>query len=268
MVVCCLLAADSHFLHAETIGLKEAKSMARKFFNEAKGYVTPPVDYVYNGKDLTTHRLFTPFYVFNSPTGGFVVISAENKAFPILGFSLNSDFRKDKMADMSKEVLKDFSRDIELIRYDSRIPSEAIEEWRAYPEVVFNILKGNENGNYYHASLYDSESNWMVRKRAVEFDYDDGVPLDAAEYGETEVVRIERPAPPEISFNGSGHLSFSLPQGIDRILVFDVAGKEVAHKSFKGNTSAYIDLAANPNGFYIALVIDKNGISHSAKIYR
>ena len=75
MAVCGLQVTGGHQIYAETIGQKEAKAMAQKFFNESKNYVTPPVSYVYNGKDLTTQRLFTPFYVFNSPSGGFVSVT-------------------------------------------------------------------------------------------------------------------------------------------------------------------------------------------------
>ena len=75
-------------VQAETVTQKQAKAVAQQFFNKAFGRTMPQPKYVYNGRRLTTQRLFVPFYVFTLPTQGYVIVSAENKAFPILGYSL------------------------------------------------------------------------------------------------------------------------------------------------------------------------------------
>ena len=265
--ICGFTAAGCNHAFAETVGQKEAKSMAQKFFNESRNYVTPPVSYVYNGKDLTTQRLFTPFYVFNSPSGGFVVISAENKAFPILGYSLSGKFDKDKMTPMVKSILSDFSRDIELIRYDSRIPTDAIDQWITYPDVVFDMLKNPENDDFYAVSFDDRDAVWMVRRNAVEFDFETEAPV---EYGLTPmaVEVIDIPESPQVVANGAGHFSLSLPCNVERVLVYDISGSIVEHKTYRNTNTAHIDIAAHPNGFYIALLIDEFGICHATKLYR
>lgn len=268
MAVSGLLPGGGHLLHAETIGQKEAKAMAQKFFNESRNYVTPPVSYVYNGKDLTTQRLFTPFYVFNSPSGGFVVVSAENKAFPILAYSLKGSFDKDRMTPMVREILSDFSRDIEMIRYDSRIPSDAIEQWATYPEIVFDMLKNPANDDFYAVSFRDrADDFWMVRRVATEFDFETEKPV---EYGlaPADAFSVEMPVAPEVTSNIAGHFALSLPVEIDKVIVYDVAGMMVQQRKFRNTNIAHVDLAANPNGFYIALVIDRDGIGHAVKLYR
>lgn len=262
-----LMSGGCQLLQAETVGQKEAKAMAQKFFNESKNYVTPPVTYVYNGKDLTTQRLFTPFYVFNSPSGGFVVVSAENKAFPILAYSLKETFNKDKMTPMVRSILTDFSRDIEMIRYDSRIPSDAIEQWATYPEVVFDMLKNPENIDYYAVSFDDNESFWMVRREATEFDFETFEPVEQA-FAPAEVFAVSLPETPVVTSNKGGHFALSLPKDIERVVVYDVTGMMVENKKFKNTNVAHVDLAAHPNGFYIALVIDVDGIGHAVKLYR
>ncbi|MDE7420870.1 MAG: Spi family protease inhibitor [Muribaculaceae bacterium] len=267
MAVCCLMPAEGYHMHAETVGQKEAKSMAQKFFNESKNYVTPPVNYVYNGKDLTTQRLFTPFYVFNSPSGGFVIVSAENKAFPILAYSLKESFNKDKMTPMVRSILTDFSRDIELIRYDSRIPSDAIEQWATYPEVVFDMLKNPDNEDYYAVSFDDNKSFWMVRREATEFDFETAEPVEQA-FAPAEAFTVSLPETPIVTSNIGGHFALSLPMDIERAVVYDVTGMIVENKKFKNTNVAHVDLAAHPNGFYIALVIDVDGIGHAVKLYR
>ncbi|MDE7346865.1 MAG: Spi family protease inhibitor [Muribaculaceae bacterium] len=267
MAVCALTPAGGHLLHAETIGQKEAKSMAQKFFNESRNYVTPPVSYVYNGKDLTTQRLFTPFYVFNSPAGGFVVVSAENKAFPILAYSLKDNFDKDKMTPMVKDILSEFSRDIEMIRYDSRIPSDAIEQWATYPEVVFDMLKNPDNDDYYAVSYDDGESFWMVRRVATEFDFEIEDPVEYA-YAPAETISVAIPEAPMVTSNIAGHFVLSLPMDIERVIVYDVTGMMVENRKYRNTNVAHVDLASHPNGFYIALALDHDGIGHAVKLYR
>ena len=267
MAVCGLMPAGGHLLHAETVGQKEAKAMAQKFFNESRNFVTPPVSYVYNGKDLSTHRLFTPFYVFNSPAGGFVVVSAENKAFPILAYSLSERFDKDRMTDMTREILTDFSRDIEMIRYDSRIPSDAIEQWTTYPEVVFDMLKNPENDDYYAVSFDDGESFWMVRREATEFDFETKDPVEYA-FASDDTLSVTVPEVPAVTSNIAGHFALSLPMDIERVIVYDVTGMMVENRKFRNTNVAHVDLSAHPNGFYIALAIDIDGVGHAVKLYR
>lgn len=267
MVACMLLPASAYHSHAETVGQKEAKAMAQKFFNESRNIVTPPVKYVYNGKDLTTHRLFTPFYVFNSPSGGFVVVSAENKTFPILAYSLKESFDKDKMTPMVRSILSDFSRDIEMIRYDSRIPSDAIEQWASFPVAVFDMLKNPEKEDYFSVSFDDKDGTWMVRRKATEFDIETKSPV---EYSLTQEApkAYSLPETPIVTSNIAGHFALSLPINIQRVLVYDVAGVMVENKKYRNTNVAHIDLAAHPNGFYIALVIDDVGVGHAVKLFR
>lgn len=266
-VCAAMMATVCIAVNAETVGMKQAKSMAQNFFNESRHFVTAPVSYVYNGKELTNQRLFTPFYVFNSPTGGFVIISAENKAFPILGFSLTQTFDKGKMTPMVKSILSDFARDIEMIRYDSRMPSDAIDQWETYPNVVFDIFDNPKNDDFYAASYDDNEAVWMVRKYATEFDFETSQPVEFA-LAPVEEISIELPEAPVVTSNGAGHFAVSLPIDIDCAIIYNVAGTMIFQKKFRNTNTAYIDLGGEPNGFYIALLIDKNGVRHATKLYR
>ena len=126
---------------AEIVTHAQAMRLAQQFFNEAAGeIVTPPVEMVYKGKNLTTNKLFTPFYTFNSPRGGFVIISADNKTFPILAYSLTSGFDENRLTPGERRLLRNYARDVELIRYDSRVPEEAIAAWSHFPQYVHGLL--------------------------------------------------------------------------------------------------------------------------------
>lgn len=126
---------------AETVSQKAASQMAHAFFNHAAGQVMAEPKMVYNGRKLTTDHLFVPFYVYNNPAGGFVIISAENKAYPILGYSLKDKFDPEHIGSAEKALLSEYARDIEYIRYDSRVPEDAIAAWGNYPEYIDSILK-------------------------------------------------------------------------------------------------------------------------------
>lgn len=127
-----LLLAGPLSVYAETVSQKEAKHIATQFFNAANGRIMAPPKYVYNGRRLTTNSLFPPFYVFNHPAGGFVVISAENKAFPILGYNLKENFDPDKLSSSTKDLLRLYAIHIENIRYDSSATEDAVRAWEIY----------------------------------------------------------------------------------------------------------------------------------------
>lgn len=114
---------------AETVSQKQAAQIARTFFNAANKRVQAPPKMAWNGRRLTTDRLFSPFYVYNNPAGGFVIISAENKAFPILGYSLTDRFDPNDIGMRLKTLLSLYAGHIERVRYDSRVPEKAIAAW-------------------------------------------------------------------------------------------------------------------------------------------
>lgn len=135
-----LAAALPFGARCEIVTQKQAMQLARQFFDIAYGETTAPPKMVYNGKRLTTDRLFTPFYVYNNPRGGFVIISAENKTFPILAYSLTSSLDADGLTESEKGWLQNYAHDIEMIRYDSRTPEEAISAWHDFKSYVKDLL--------------------------------------------------------------------------------------------------------------------------------
>lgn len=130
-----------HTVSAEVVTQKQARRIAQAFFDHAHGIKTAAVDYVYNGKALTTNRLMTPFYLFNHPKGGYVIVSAENKCFPILGYNLDARFDKGNIDESLFKLLSLYAKHVEQIRYDSRLPEDAIAAWQDLPTYIDNLLK-------------------------------------------------------------------------------------------------------------------------------
>ena len=140
LYVAVLLPLFASTMSAETVSQKEASSIAQLFFNAANGKVMAKPNLVYNGRRLTTDRLFSPFYIYNHPAGGFVIISAENKAYPILGYSLTENFNPENIEGSLKAILTRYALDIEAIRYDDRVPEDAIEKWNDIQGYIGAIL--------------------------------------------------------------------------------------------------------------------------------
>lgn len=368
------LAAGAFVVPAkgETVSQREALARASTFFNAAKGEVMAQPKLAYTGRRLTTKSLFIPFYVYNHPSGGFVIISAENKAFPILGYSLTESFDEGKMGDTQRALLRSYARDIERIRYDSRVPYEAISAWNDYPHYVDSLLTSIYNatdptispsealesmesviasddaamvsatyspsqwealindelltnrsaaigiydptlasgegdflptvahgrrGDYYRLTL-DSPNSSLYRLFATEY-LSDG---EIASLG-----KVSRPEPePEQEWDapftfheefmaqtraerekeraalenalvvteptayrlGGGHFEIRMPEKIDLVRVYNLAGSNVRQYRFADTSVASLDLSPEPAGLYIVLLRGLSGKTYGLKIAR
>lgn len=291
--------------HAETVSRKEANSIAGTFFNAAYGEVTAPPQMVWNGRQLTTDRLFSPIYVYNSPKGGYVIISGENKAYPILAYSKVRKFDKDKISDDEKEVLKTYAREIELIRYDPRIPAKAMEAWRNIPEYISAVLASPYNSDEYRAlgeerkDMLESlarSGNQILMPSAVEFSLydpdayreltlddvtaaDDEIPFKFYEDFIREVSRENRerdikleeiisPSRPVVKALGGGHFEISFPENIRMMRIYTIGGMQMMEKYYKETSLMNIDMSVLGSGYYIGLALADSGNVFGFKLYR
>lgn len=291
--------------HAETVSRKEANSIAGTFFNAAYGEVTAPPQMVWNGRQLTTDRLFSPIYVYNSPKGGYLIISGENKAYPILAYSKVRKFDKDKISDDEKEVLKTYAREIELIRYDPRIPAKAMEAWRNIPEYISAVLASPYDSDEYRAlgeerkDMLESlarSGNQILMPSAVEFSLydpdayreltlddvtaaDDEIPFKFYEDFIREVSRENRerdikleeivsPSRPVVKALGGGHFEISFPENIRMMRIYTIGGMQMMEKYYKETSLMNIDMSVLGSGYYIGLALADSGNVFGFKLYR
>ncbi len=291
--------------HAETVSRKEANSIAGTFFNAAYGEVTAPPQMVWNGRQLTTDRLFSPIYVYNSPKGGYVIISGENKAYPILAYSKVRKFDKDKISDDEKEVLKTYAREIELIRYDPSIPAKAMEAWRNIPEYISAVLASPYDSDEYRAlgeerkDMLESlarSGNQILMPSAVEFSLydpdayreltlddvtaaDDEIPFKFYEDFIREVSRENRerdikleeiisPSRPVVKALGGGHFEISFPENIRMMRIYTIGGMQMMEKYYKETSLMNIDMSVLGSGYYIGLALADSGNVFGFKLYR
>lgn len=287
--------------HAETVSRKEANSIAGTFFNAAYGEVTAPPQMVWNGRQLTTDRLFSPIYVYNSPKGGYVIISGENKAYPILAYSKVRKFDKDKISDDEKEVLKTYAREIELIRYDPRIPAKAMEAWRNIPEYISAVLASPYDSDEYRAlgeerkDMLESlarSGNQILMPSAVEFSlydpdayreltlddvtaapfkfYEDFIREVSRENRERDIKleEIVSPSRPVVKALGGGHFEISFPENIRMMRIYTIGGMQMMEKYYKETSLMNIDMSVLGSGYYIGLALADSGNVFGFKLYR
>lgn len=291
--------------YAETVSQKQASKIAEAFFNESYGVYVAAPKLAWNGRQLTTDRLFSPFYVYNHPKGGFVIIAAENKAYPILGYSKTGKFDSTKLTDDERTLMEKYAHEIELIRYDSREPSRAIAAWRNLPLSINRALTNPYDTPEYDAlddegremiETIDRRNNSIMMPSAIEFDlYDpsryrrltlDDVTVQSEEipfafYEEfiDEIRREEEaryaaldavisPTEPVVSILGGAHYSIQFPHTVSLVYVYSLSGTRVMEKYYPDASLVNIDLSALPQGFYVLLALDEESVAYGIKVYR
>lgn len=308
-IISAILGAVGLFpvgMKGETVSQKQAMGIAQTFFNTLYGEVTAPPKLVWNGRQLTTDRLFNPFYIYNSPKGGFVIISAENKAYPILAYGKNTAFSRDQLGDDENDLLKQYAREIEMIRYDSRIPTSALSAWQnmntyldrtvktPYATSEFNNLSEERRDKI---EEIDRRNGWIAMPTAVEFAiydpdayrditlddvlaeeeeeipfafYEDFLATIAAESAARDLALEEMltPTKPIVKSLGGGHFEITFPEDIRLMRVYGMNGGMGMERYFKETPVVNIDLSALTPGFYVGLVLSDSGKIYGFKLYR
>ena len=295
--------ANCFVIQAETVTRKEANSLAQTFFNAAYGEVTAPPQMVWNGRQLTTDRLFSPLYVYNSPKGGYVIIAAENKAYPILAYSTRRKFDREKLSEEEKAMLTKYAREIEIVRYDSRIPANALKAWQNLPQYVAAILKEPYMSDEYNAlsdeqreklESLDRAGNQILMPQATEFDLynpdnfreitlddvtEEEIPFKFYEDFIREVNKenLERqisldelisPTKPVVKALGGGHFEIAFPESVRMMRVYAVGGMQMMEKYYKETSLMNLDLSALASGYYVALALADSRKVYGFKLYR
>lgn len=272
----CLPAAD---VSAETVTRAEASRYARIFFNKAFGTDDARPEFVYNGKNFTTDRLFSPFYVFNRKDGGYVIISAENKGFPVLGFGKEGKFDFGKLKPEEKERLAEFAHDIEVVRYDPRYPEKAVEAWVKYPEYVEKLL------GYGHDKLLVPSATEFEYPREQEASDSTAVDIPfpapfafyeefvadtrAAEQKLLEMFDdILNPKEPQLTQSGGDSFQIQFPEEVVEGKIFNLQGMVMDIITVKDSDTVVVKLDREMPGFYLALFKGKSGKPYGMKLYK
>jgi len=129
----------SSFIFAQKVSLQDAKTFAEKFCNsnihsQSKG--TPVINYQ---SCKTIDNSDTSFYIFSINKKGFIIVSADSSAFPILAYSDESNFDESQQSPEFNFWIKNYTDQISLIKKQKNISKNS--SWNN--SFKFNQTKGN-----------------------------------------------------------------------------------------------------------------------------
>lgn len=197
----CLLILLSLFwgtlypLFAENVSVDKALQIASNFtkrITEQQLRSNQPLQLAYTAQ--STLRSGAPeayYYVFNSGKG-FIIVSGDDRAYPILGYSTSGNFSYEEAPDNMKWWLQEYANQIQFA-HSSGIEqdTEVKQQWQ---ELQAGTGYGGQSGNQYYV-------NWGWGKKYDGTDYNGWFPLSALtldgttySYQQDMVLRIQKPA--------------------------------------------------------------------------
>ncbi len=139
---------------ANPVGIEQAQRVAQEFLNtrisNAKSLKKSPL----KGKSLKlAHRVNThsgkpAFYVFDSGENGFVIVSGDDRANRVLGYSNSGSFDKNNIPTNLKGLLEAFTRQLEFIENNSQTKGyrRVRSEWNDVAPML--VTKWDQDGRY------------------------------------------------------------------------------------------------------------------------
>ena len=118
-----LLMLFAEAMMAETVDMGRARQAATTFLNN-NGAQTRGLT------DVTSATGFSNVYVFTTENS-FVLMAADDRVQPILGYSLNGRFDIENMPDNKRAWIEEYTREIQYaIEHQTRATTEVTQQWR------------------------------------------------------------------------------------------------------------------------------------------
>jgi len=113
-------------LSADPVSMVTARKIALNFFSH---YVSDKADYSISDVITRQNSGTNTFYVFNFSAGGFIIVSADDAAIPVLGYSENGTYNENTLPVQMTDWLEDYSAEIKYI-IDQKIDNtQTLIEW-------------------------------------------------------------------------------------------------------------------------------------------
>ncbi len=132
LFVLCLMAFFSLSLTANPVGVNKAKSLGIKFMSYNTSIKATDANLAYTAyADNGT----ACFYVFSMKPRGFVIVSADDRAKPILGYSTEGSFSKDEIPDGLQSFFKNYQAGFsQMMESDEAQTEMAANDWKRLGE--------------------------------------------------------------------------------------------------------------------------------------
>lgn len=169
-LVCLAVAALSQGAFAQRVSRETARSVAETFFNK-----NVRAGQAVHFADITAETPFQNFYIFSADSG-FVIVAADERVTPILGYSKTNRFVTENMPDNLRWWLGEYSKQIQDVK-DNSIPAsvETSAKWNALKSSNPFPSKGSRS------NAIDSLPTWDQWSRNDDYLlYNDSCPVDAA----------------------------------------------------------------------------------------
>ncbi|MBR4804283.1 MAG: C10 family peptidase, partial [Bacteroidales bacterium] len=132
MALCVAFFAAVPSLKADPVDVAIARKVAVNFLIQKSGHVCPDL------VDVTAQMPFGNMYFFVNPQGrGFVIVAADDRVFPILGYSTENNF---EIADLPQHIeswYRQYDNEIaRIIADDIEATDDILDEWA-------RLIKGN-----------------------------------------------------------------------------------------------------------------------------
>lgn len=149
-----LLAAIQ--LSAQTVTQSEAQTVATHFFREINGNMNT----VLTPKNLSVPGQMAPsdaYFLFEPASGdGFVIVSGDKKANPILAFSNKNKFQSDNIAPQAVYMLETYEQQIQKARkLTGKADQQTLANWDALKKNTFHAPEDPESVNPLLTTTWD-----------------------------------------------------------------------------------------------------------------
>ena len=133
-----MLAVFGCWMYAAPVTIKSAKQVAINFYKHS---AVKTFDYTISNEYTNQYEGITTYYVFSFKSGGFVMVAADDASIPILGYSTDEPFDKNKIPANTKSLFDSYSKQIKVI-VDSKIDnSVTTTEWKNVQDENFTSSK-------------------------------------------------------------------------------------------------------------------------------
>ena len=106
-------------LSAENVSQDQAKQIAEDFLRQSRSRAAVSLRMVYDGESSASRSSgqAPALYVFdNEGRNGFVVVSGDDAAYPILGYSYDGDFPEGQLPENFESWLQDMEKQVNYLR--------------------------------------------------------------------------------------------------------------------------------------------------------
>ena len=137
-LLCLAVAALSHGAFAQRVSRETARSVAETFFNK-----NVRAGQAIQFTDITAETPFQNFYIFSSDSG-FVIVAADERVTPILGYSKTNRFVTEDMPENLRWWLEGYEGQIQVARNADLVGNETIKnDWNCLKSGQTIPTKGN-----------------------------------------------------------------------------------------------------------------------------